>query len=135
MSAIQNQKALRRKISQCDAKDVKSKTKTASHVTTAESKSRTSFSRRNLFWNTGPAKFTKCKQTAENLPARAHLFLALGGGALAHARPAAVLVQRRHPTHADIVVDCLVEVVALTAAHHRLGVVRLRAKNRATLFF
>jgi len=41
MSAIQNQKALWRKKSQCDEKDVKSKTKTTSYVKSAESTSRT----------------------------------------------------------------------------------------------
>ena len=41
MSAIQNQKALWHKKSQCEAKDVKRKTKTASHVNIAKSKCRT----------------------------------------------------------------------------------------------
>ena len=41
MSAIQNQKALWRKKRQCDAKDVKSKTKTASHVKIVKCKIRT----------------------------------------------------------------------------------------------
>jgi len=41
MLAIQNRKALWRKNQQCHAKDVKCKTKTASHVKTAKSKSRT----------------------------------------------------------------------------------------------
>jgi len=41
MSAIQNHKALRRKKRQCcDAKDVKRKTKTASHVKIAKSRCR-----------------------------------------------------------------------------------------------
>ena len=41
MSAIQNDKAVWRKKRQCDAKDVKRKAKTASHVKIAESKCRT----------------------------------------------------------------------------------------------
>jgi len=41
MSGIQNQKALWRKKWHCDAKDVKSKNKSASHVKIAKSKSRT----------------------------------------------------------------------------------------------
>ena len=41
MLAIQNRKTLWRKKYQCDAKDVKSKTKTANPVKIAESKSRT----------------------------------------------------------------------------------------------
>ena len=40
MSAIQNHKALWRKKRQCDAKDVKRKTKTARHVKFAKSKFR-----------------------------------------------------------------------------------------------